>query len=147
LAGIIPGRVRRPGKAKVVVVVDTSGSISTRDLASIDAELGHMSRYHEIEIVECDAKIQAQYPYRGHLEEVRGRGGTDLRPPFQRMILNKIRPDVVVVFTDGIGPAPNRSPGLPVIWCLVAGGYPPAHWGKVVHIAQTSPDDDFPEGL
>jgi predicted metal-dependent peptidase len=134
LVGVIPGRFRRPARARVLAVVDTSGSISTKDLAAIDAELWHMSRYHEIEIVECDAMIQAQYPYRGRLEEVRGRGGTDLRVPFRRMILNRVRPDVVVVFSDGRGPAPNRSPGLPVIWCLVAGGSPPAHWGKVVHI-------------
>jgi hypothetical protein len=59
------------------------------------------------------------------------------------MILNKVRPDVVVVLTDEKGPAPDRPPGLPVIWCLVGGGEPPAHWGKVVYIAQANPDDDF----
>ena len=61
-------------------------------------------------------------------------GGTDLRPPFEPEILCKLRPDVVVYFTDGCGPAPERPPRMPVIWCLTPIGDPPARWGHVVRM-------------
>jgi predicted metal-dependent peptidase len=132
--GVVPGRVRRPGKARVLAVIDTSASISTADLAEISAELKRMSRSHEVVVAECDAEIQACYPYGGPICQVHGRGNTDLRPPLQPSFLNTVRPDVIVYFTDGHGPAPERPPRPPVIWCLIEGGKIPATWGRVVRM-------------
>jgi predicted metal-dependent peptidase len=67
---------------------------------------------------------------------VRGRGGTDLRPPLDRHFLRKHRPDLVVYFTDGDGPAPDKPPGPALIWCLVPGGRKPAVWGRVLHMQE-----------
>ena len=37
----------------------------------------------------------------------------------------------MVYFTDGFGPAPAEPPPVPVVWCLVPCGQPPAPWGRV----------------
>lgn len=133
LIGIVPGKIHRPARTKVMSVIDTSGSIHSTALGQIAGELKRMSRDHDIIVLECDAAIQAIYPFSKVLSSVRGRGGTDLRPPFQPDILAKIRPSVVVYFTDGYGPAPKHPPRVPVIWCLMPGGKQPAPWGRVIH--------------
>jgi predicted metal-dependent peptidase len=134
LVGIIPGMVHRPTKARVMAVVDTSGSIGTDALEQISAELELMSRSHDVTVVECDAAIHAIYPLTNKLTTVHGRGGTDLRPPFQPAVMSKVTPDVIVYFTDGAGPAPTNQPRVPVIWCLTANGERPAAWGRVIHM-------------
>jgi predicted metal-dependent peptidase len=132
LVGIVPGRTRRPEKPRVMAVIDTSGSMTPDLLAQIDGELSKMGKHYEIVVVECDAEINRTYPYEGKIERVHGRGGTDLRPPFERAVLARLRPDVVVYFTDGGGPACDRPPRVPVLWCLTPGGTPPAPWGRRV---------------
>lgn len=134
LVGVVPAIVRRPGRARVLVAIDTSASMLHESLEQIAAELGRMSRTHEIHVVECDAEITAEYRFAGSLEEVQGRGGTDLCPPLEPQVLRRVRPDVVVYFTDGDGPAPDLAPKVPVIWCLTPGGAPPAPWGRVVEM-------------
>lgn len=66
---------------------------------------------------------------RYHLKMVHGRGGTDLRPPFEAQFPAKVRPDVIIYFTAGGGLAPDRPPLTPVIWCLTPEGSRPVAWG------------------
>lgn len=134
LAGLVPGTARASGRTRVMAVVDTSGSVSREMLADIAAELEVMSAACTITVVECDAKVHAVYafPVGGALRSVKGRGGTDLRPPFEPAFLHEHRPDAVVYFTDGDGPAPGLGPNLPVYWCLTPGGLRPANWGRVL---------------
>jgi predicted metal-dependent peptidase len=132
LIGIIPGQMHRPTVPAVLAVIDTSGSMRTPLLERIAAELDWLARDHRVWVVECDAVVHRTYRYRGRLTGVHGRGGTDLRPPFAAHVLGSIRPDIVVYFTDGHGPAPATPPTVPVIWCLTPGGRPPAPWGRVI---------------
>lgn len=133
LVGLLPGVARRQGRPKIMAVIDTSGSVTPELLEQISAELARLGRDFAVTVVECDDTIHAVYPYRP-LTTVRGRGGTDLRPPLDRLFLRAQRPDLVVYFTDGFGPAPSRAPKVPVIWCLVPGGAAPARWGRVIHM-------------
>jgi predicted metal-dependent peptidase len=135
LVGILPGNTRPPGKPRVMAVIDTSGSITDALLGQIARELAAVGASREVVIVECDAVIHRIYPFKGELRDVHGRGGTDLRPPFERDVLAKVRPDVFVYFTDGEGPAPTSAPRVPVLWCLTPGGTAPATWGQRVWMA------------
>ena len=135
LVGILPGRRREATRARVMAIVDTSGSMCPAVLTMIAAELKLMSRTHAITVVESDTKVQRVYPFRGTMEHVRGRGGTDLCPPFDQALLAKVRPDVIICFTDGCGPAPDRPPQVPVIWCLSPGGQKPADWGREITLS------------
>jgi hypothetical protein len=134
LVGQVPGQAWRASRPRVLAVLDTSASMTAAGLMSIGGELARLGRAAEVVVVECDACIQATYPYRGNLLKVHGRGGTDLRPPLEAPFLARLRPDLVVYFTDGEGPAPASAPGVPVIWCLTPEGRAPADWGRCVRM-------------
>ena len=138
LIGILPAQCRLAVKPVVMAIIDTSDSMVVALIEMIGAELKRLASDYQVTIVECDAAVQASYPYRGHIKVVHGRGGTDLQPPFEAHILRKIRPDVVVYFTDGDGPAPESPPPVPVIWCLTPGGSRPVSWGREIRIVDHS---------
>ena len=135
MAGIIPGKGRFNRKPKVMAVVDTSGSMTSSMLAAISAELGLMSNHCEVVVVECDTEIHRVYPYRP-IESVKGRGGTDFRPPLEPDFLKAQQADVVIYFTDGDGPAPDKQPAVPVVWCITEGGKKPVPWGMEIALSE-----------
>jgi predicted metal-dependent peptidase len=136
LAGIVPGQARQTCRPKIMAVIDTSASISRELLTRIDGELRRLAKSNGILIVECDVCIHRIYSYdlEDGLHAVQGRGGTDLRPPFQCVFLREHRPDLIIYFTDGCGSAPERKPHVPVIWCLTPEGESPTSWGRSVHM-------------
>ena len=119
--GEIPGRTYSPRaivKPQLLVAVDTSMSMTTRELEEIGRQLAALADYARLTIVECDAEITRVYPFAGALDDVAGRGGTDLRPVFEPDFLAAHRPQGVIYFTDGEGPLPDHAPALPVLWIL-----------------------------
>jgi predicted metal-dependent peptidase len=116
-----------------MAVIDTSGSMSAELLSAVGGELGRLARFYQVLVVECDFAVRRAYRYRP-LQAAVGRGGTDLRPPLERTFLREHRPDLVLYFTDGIGPAPERPPAIPVVWCILPGGVRPARWGRQIQL-------------
>lgn len=135
LIGVVPGSSQSGARHRVMAVIDTSASMSVDMLEQIGGELRHLALHCDVTVVECDCEIQATYPFRGEITGVQGRGGTDFRPPFEADVLQQIRPDVVIYFTDGEGPAPATPPKVPTIWCLTATNAPPVEWGLAVSVA------------
>ena len=133
LVGILPGRGRQGSKPRIMACIDTSGSMTSRILADISAELSVMNRTHQVLVVEADDQVRDVYPYRP-ITNVHGRGGTDFKPVFEPSFLQTHRPDLIVYFTDGIGAAPTDPPRVPTIWCLTGQGRHPCSWGRVVRI-------------
>jgi hypothetical protein len=120
--GEIPGRVWAPRTTRpphLLVAIDTSSSIERDELAEVARQLAAMADHVHITIAECDVAVQRLYAFDGAVHEVEGRGGTDLRAVFADDVLGHVRPDGVVYFTDGEGPAPEAAPALPVLWVLV----------------------------
>ncbi len=140
LVGILPGQRRTGVQPSVVAIIDTSGSITPENLEKIDGELRRLSHWHPVHVVECDCKVHRVFAYRGGLENVKGRGGTDFRPPLEPAFLRPLRPGLVIYFTDGEGEAPQRAPPYPLIWCLVPGGKSPATWGRVIRMGPERPE-------
>jgi predicted metal-dependent peptidase len=137
LLGVVPGRRRRRTERRILVAIDTSGSMSRAELSEASDELSQILRQHvRVAVVQCDTQIhrEAWLSPGERLNGVVGRGGTDLRPPFERAVIDRYKPGLLVYFTDGEGPAPAAAPpGLPVLWVLT-GDHPaaPADWGHVV---------------
>ena len=131
LVGVVPGRRRRGRLPHVMAAVDTSASLTAKQLELISAELRKLTIDYQVTVVECDVVIQRVYRCRS-LVSVQGRGGTDLRPPFESGFLKKHEFDLAIYFTDGLGEAPSQPPPIPVIWCLTDGGEQPADWGEVI---------------
>lgn len=123
--GTFPGiQVKR--YCSVAVVVDTSGSISDYDLSEFFSEIHTMWRAgSEVEIIECDARVQRVYEYRGAVPKaVAGRGGTRFDPAFEylQQIRLKRRFDACIYLTDGHAPAPNVRPPCPLLWVVCHSG-------------------------
>lgn len=127
--GEIPGYGRDRGRRHLVVGIDTSASMSESILGEIANEIARLSAHVEITVAEVDAAIQRVYPFRGRIDTVKGRGGTDLRPLFVPEFLERHRPDAIVYFTDGEGPWPQAEPGVPVLWVLSGAGGFACPWG------------------
>jgi len=131
--GIVPGRsyqhrpVLRP---TLVVAVDTSLSMTEAELSEVARQLRPMSELAQLRIVECDTTIARSYAFRGSVDEVQGRGGTDLRPVFEPSFLRAHRADGVIYFTDGEGPYPERAPAVPVLWMLTKPTAFECPWGE-----------------
>ena len=138
LVGIMPGNARAAERPKILAVVDTSQSMSDSIIAEIVKELRYLARDHSIWVVECDAAVQRAYRYSARIKLVQGRGGTDFRPPLKPKFLRRYRPDLVIFFTDGEGPAPKNAPQVPVIWVLTPEGEAPVKWGRVIKMEKTS---------
>ena len=130
--GVIPGTSLRPEKPRVLAAIDTSSSMKRKHFERIRFELDQLRKISDVTVVQCDKRIRKTFALRGPLQTISGRGGTDLRPPLAADFLCRHRPDVVIYFTDGDGPAPPCQPKVPVIWCLTSGSKLPARWGRVV---------------
>lgn len=129
----VPGRSWAPRHAdnpRLLVAIDTSLSMSRRELEEIARQLVVLGERAHVIIAECDAAVARVYPFAGKIENVVGRGGTDLRPVFDPSILGAHDVDGVVYFTDGDGPFSKEPAPVPTLWVLTkprAFGCP---WGE-----------------
>lgn len=134
-AGLIEREVR------VCVAEDTSLSMGTEQLQQARNEGYHLLKklgLREAWHLQADSEVQKVQKIKlRQMPKVSfaGRGGTDFRPVFEEVLKMRPRPNLMVFFTDGDGPAPVQPPpGIAVIWCIVRTPYArkPARWGTVV---------------
>ncbi|KJK44348.1 hypothetical protein UK23_29875 [Lentzea aerocolonigenes] len=111
---VLPSLRRRP--PRVVVIVDTSGSVSDTELGSAILEIAAIVRTvggHRdlVSVLSCDAATHITDPL-CHAEGITfvGGGGTDLREGFAKALRIGPRPDVIVALTDGQTPWPETHP-------------------------------------
>jgi predicted metal-dependent peptidase len=122
--GTSPGiKIRR--QHRLLVAIDTSGSIGKEELQLFFQEVYHIWRAGAVvEIVECDTKIYRRYPYRGVTPElVQGRGGTSFKEPLE--LADKERPDGMIYFTDGYADTPPVRVKIPILWLITPKGLEP----------------------
>lgn len=133
-------------KARVWYAVDTSGSMGPENHAhAVGNLLAVAGAAAEVYVLACDTKIQGE-PVKlprsrsAALAMVRdmltGGGGTNFVPIFEKAesAKGKTRPDLVIVATDGGGPAPSKAPSVPTIWLITPGCKAPVSWGKEINI-------------
>jgi len=101
--GIIQPGKKRDYVAKILVVLDTSGSMSGGRTEKVLNELYGIYKATpnmELDIVQCDAQIQDVFRYDGKDEfKVSGRGGTEMVPGLKYAEEHKY--DGVIFLTDG----------------------------------------------
>jgi predicted metal-dependent peptidase len=122
--GTFPGvRIRR--YRRLVVVIDTSGSISDDELSLFFREIdGMLATGSMVTIVECDAKVQRSYPYTGKWpEKTEGHGGTDFDPAFSWINERRSRLfDACLYLTDGYSEAATIRPYCKLLWVVTPEG-------------------------
>ena len=133
--GEIPGYQRRPTLSKLLIAIDTSGSMHKQIFQAIDGELSGLADLATLEICEVDDEIRRTYAYKGRLRDIQGRGGTDFHPVFASAFLAKRRGlSGIVYFTDGKGPFPKVGPRIPVLWVLIGQRPFKCPWGGQVRL-------------
>ena len=121
--GTRPGlRIRRV--SRLLVAVDTSGSITDAELHRFFTEIDAIHRAGAyVHIVECDAKVQRDYPYKGRKPDaVAGGGGTAFDPVFTFINQSVHRFDGCIYLTDGYASRPAVRPRCPLLWAISPGG-------------------------
>ena len=119
----------------ILVAVDTSGSISDRDLSEFFAEIYNISKSGvEITVIEFDTCIQNISKFKkNHQIEIHGRGSTDCLE-----VINYYRQhrefSSCVIFTDGYLCLDHLPKAMGLIWCITPGGNEQAYPGKTIYI-------------
>ncbi len=110
------------GMKPLVLAIDTSGSITQRELTQFQAELNDilLSYPATVSVVYCDCEISAtetitpdEYPVD---LKVSGHGSTDLCPPFDWAVQNMPDAGCLIYLTDLLGKSPEADPGIPTLW-------------------------------
>ena len=131
---IIPETIYRT-LDNIVVVLDTSGSISKNELTEFISELQTLEYIvPEYAVMTTDAKVHEIVKVKDLKELVskikfEGGGGTDFHDVFQKVK----KCNTMIFFTDGYAAYPKDPPGYPVLWVLTKNNEKPP-WGTVVHI-------------
>ena len=131
----LPGRFSEK-MGEIVIGVDTSGSISSQDLAQVAAELNEIVEFvkpERVRVIYCDAEIAGEQIFEeGDLIELhpRGGGGTDMRVVLKHV--EQFDPVVVVLITDAYTPWPTEEPPYPLISVITTNA--PCPVGEVVRM-------------
>lgn len=121
--GGFPGiRVRR--FERLAVAVDTSASVSDAVLTEFFGEIHGLWRQGtEVHVIECDARVQRTYLYRGVFDGAFGRGGTRFDPVFEHLRQDReVRWDGCIYLTDGDAAAPAIRPPCRLLWVVTPEG-------------------------
>lgn len=119
---VLPPSLQGDFVPRIVCVVDTSGSISERELAQGLAEVRQVleSLRVPILVLPCDAvpyePIKVFTASQLLRLRLKGGGGTNMVAGIEAALSLKPMPDVVIVLTDGYTPFPNRRYKVPVIF-------------------------------
>ena len=139
----LPSR-KQDEELKIVIAIDTSGSTMGPIIQDFISEVDSIMRSFgafELTIIQADMQIcniekfTHEEPFIPEEFQIFGGGGTDLHPPFNWVESKMLEPPKALLYmTDGYGPAPQDSPGYPVLWVLNDNGRTPADWGTTIRI-------------
>jgi predicted metal-dependent peptidase len=121
-----------------LVAIDTSGSVSDRDLSRFKTEIDRLSEEQLVDYITFDAHIHQESPMQwvpGRTFEFQGRGGTEVGPVLE--MARKHGYQDCIILTDGYfdAPHPADASGLEVLWVITKGGVTrPAEFGAFVQV-------------
>jgi len=123
---------------KLIVAIDTSGSIGSDELGQFFAEIERICKdMSQLVVLQWDTKIASvEHKYRKgdwkHIE-VKGRGGTDVQCVFDWLKENEYHKYPLVNFTDGWFDYGFNTHGIKTIWCVTQSDSKVPH-GKNIYI-------------
>jgi predicted metal-dependent peptidase len=145
--GIYLPSLGRPGVENLVVVIDTSGSMSEEQLRKVLGEIEHLRATVDcrVTLLQVDAAVADAVVYETHEAvpfgkfTVAGRGGTDFRPAFdwvaQRQREECMHVDALIYLTDGYGAFPPTA-SYPTLWIYVDTRANDPPFGRVLRIGR-----------
>lgn len=139
-----PG-IKMKRKVKILVAVDTSGSVSNKELAEFFAEINHIYKAGaQVHVIECDADIHSKWEFTGSQDiKITGRGGTDFAPAVDYYREHKKDYTMFVFFTDGYAPIEGLNvPNNDMLWVITSNGQRQDYPGKVIYIPESPESKD-----
>lgn len=138
-AAILPSL--RSSHIELVVVLDTSGSITDKEmhefLGEVNAIKGQLGA--RITLHACDERLAETGPWTYEpWEELalpvkfEGGGGTRFTPAFEWANALGRKPDLMLYFTDADGEFPKQEPPYPVLWLVK--GKTKVPWGQRIQL-------------
>lgn len=127
--------IQHKKKVSILVAVDTSGSVSQKELQEFFSEIDYAYKAGaKITILQCDTRINSIEDYDGkNIPEIKGRGGTDFNQPVDYYVKHKKDYASLVYFTDGGASLPSKSP-QGIVWVISSLGFHQDYPGKVIYI-------------
>ena len=128
-----------PGKKesllpRLFVGIDTSGSISQKDLNVFAAEINHLRNIYDseyVQVIDFDAEVHRVYKLRRRITTVTGRGGTCFTPCIK--LAEKRHANLLIILTDGYGESNVYEPKrMKVVWLVKDNDRVPATFGKAI---------------
>ena len=129
-----PGNILK-FKPKVLVAIDTSGSINNDELSDFFTEVNHLYKSGVcIEVVEFDTQIQNKFVYKGQNTDIKivGRGGTDMSDVYTLYTTDSSY-STLVIFTDGYMDT-DYPRHKNMVWVISSNGAQKEYPGIVVYI-------------
>lgn len=136
---------------RIVVAIDTSGSIDNKLLDSFLSEVSAILQDNPtatVKFLSCDAECHDgpeltadDTPINEKKLDLIGGGGTDFAPVFKFVEENFIEPPkCLIYFTDLYGDFPKDAPDYPVLWANYGDKEGKAPFGEMVYVPQESDD-------
>lgn len=114
---------KKKRKRTVAVIIDTSGSVSDKELCDFFSEVHHIYKSDtRLEIIECDTQVNRTWWYEGKWNlKCMGRAATYLSPAID-YVNKKKEFNVCVVFTDGGIESNPTNCRVPSLWIISSRG-------------------------
>lgn len=117
-------KLSEPDIGDLVLVCDTSGSISETDLQELMSEvkgiLVHFP-HKTFWLLGCDTRVASaqEVSFQDEIHKPKGGGGTCYKEPFKWVEKMSIDPVALIYLTDGeCNSFPDKAPDYPVLWVL-----------------------------
>ena len=118
----------RSAQLNVTVALDTSGSISDKEINEFVSEIDAIKSTvrAKVTLLACDAQLAEGGPwtfepwdeFSTKSMKLKGGGGTKFTPVFEWTNEQDTTPDLLIYFTDAEGEFPKQEPNYPVIWLV-----------------------------
>jgi predicted metal-dependent peptidase len=129
---------------RIVVAIDTSGSIGTAELSKFLSEVQGIcinTKPEKVDLLYWDTEVAAHEVYtQEQLDKLTsstkpaGGGGTDVACVSKYLKDNQIRPECVIVLTDGYIYGDWGTWTVPVLWTIVGGNKVVPPMGTTIHL-------------
>ena len=124
---------KRDFTSRLLIGIDTSGSVSDKDLSLFLDEINGMIEHVKCDLIFFDTQIYGEpFDKKAKKLDIMGRGGTAFGPICT--LVDELSYDGLIIMTDGYAPFPAK-PKARTLWCLCPAGesvHPP--FGKRVVI-------------
>jgi predicted metal-dependent peptidase len=130
-------------KVSILVAVDTSGSVSDKELKEFFSEIDYVYKAGaRVTILQCDTRINAVEEYDGkNVPQILGRGGTDFNPPVDYYVEHRKEYASLIYFTDGEAPLPSKHP-QGMVWVISSCGCHQDFPGKTIYIPKETTNNN-----